>query len=145
MTAWTMAVEALPYLVITGLFGVVIAHYRKIQSGDLLPRATVDQIITQHDEQLSAARQDATDRVLAMRAAAGVEESEALRLAAGIERDAEHPVAKAIVTSAVERGPDHGISNSSGARRAGRIRGTPSRSGRAKSHSSRPNCDASRD
>lgn len=43
-------------------------------------------------------------RVVAMRAAAEVEESEALRLAAGIERDAEHPVAKAIVTSAIERG-----------------------------------------
>lgn len=67
MTAWTLAIEALPYVVITGLFGVVIAHYRKIQSGDLLPRATVDQIITQHDEQLQAARQDATDRVAAMR------------------------------------------------------------------------------
>ena len=43
-------------------------------------------------------------RVVAMRAAAGVEENEALRFAAGIERDAEHPVAKAIVASAAERG-----------------------------------------
>jgi Cu2+-exporting ATPase len=43
-------------------------------------------------------------RVVAMRVAAGVEESEALRLAAIIEQDAEHPVAKAIVTSAVEWG-----------------------------------------
>lgn len=43
-------------------------------------------------------------RVVGAQAAAGVDASEALRLAAGIEQDAEHPVAKAIVTSATERG-----------------------------------------
>ncbi len=42
-------------------------------------------------------------RVVAARAAAGVDEDEALRLAAGVEQDAEHPVARAIVTSARER------------------------------------------
>jgi Cu2+-exporting ATPase len=43
-------------------------------------------------------------RVVGAQAAAGVDASEALRLAAGIEQDAEHPVAKAIVTSATEKG-----------------------------------------
>ncbi|HMN08444.1 MAG TPA: heavy metal translocating P-type ATPase, partial [Gemmatimonadaceae bacterium] len=43
-------------------------------------------------------------RVVATRAAPGVDEREALRLAAGVERDAEHPVARAIVTSAQEAG-----------------------------------------
>ena len=69
-------------------------------------------------------------RVVAMRAAAGVEENEALRFAAGIERDAEHPVAKAIVTSAAGAraypAAVHGISSGPGPRRAGRIRRTPS-------------------
>ena len=43
-------------------------------------------------------------RVVGMRAAEGVDELEALRLAAAVEGDAEHPVAKAIVKSAEERG-----------------------------------------
>ncbi len=43
-------------------------------------------------------------RVVAMRVMAGIEEAEALRLAAGVEQDAEHPVARAIVTSAADRG-----------------------------------------
>jgi Cu2+-exporting ATPase len=43
-------------------------------------------------------------RVVAMRVAAGHEENDALRLAAGVEQDAEHPVARAIATSATERG-----------------------------------------
>jgi P-type Cu2+ transporter len=43
-------------------------------------------------------------RVVAVGVAAGIQETEALRLAAGVEQDAEHPVAKAIVTSATERG-----------------------------------------
>src|SRR5262249_60037625 len=43
-------------------------------------------------------------RVVAAYASGGIEESEALRLAAGVEQDAEHPVAKAIVASATERG-----------------------------------------
>src|SRR5215472_3982203 len=43
-------------------------------------------------------------RVVAMRVAAGYEESQALWLAAGVEQDAEHPVARAIATSATERG-----------------------------------------
>ena len=42
-------------------------------------------------------------RVVAVGVAASIEESEALRLAAGIEQDAEHPVARAIVMSATER------------------------------------------
>ncbi len=42
-------------------------------------------------------------RVVAAREAAGVEANEALRLAAGVEQDAEHPVARAIVASAAER------------------------------------------
>ena len=43
-------------------------------------------------------------RVVAMRTADGLAEDEALRLAAAVERDAEHPVARAIVKSAAERG-----------------------------------------
>jgi Cu2+-exporting ATPase len=43
-------------------------------------------------------------RVVAMRVAPGQEETEALRLAAGVEQDAEHPVARAIASSATERG-----------------------------------------
>jgi Cu2+-exporting ATPase len=45
-------------------------------------------------------------RVVALRSSDGVADSEALRLAAAVERDAEHPVARAIVTSAHERGLD---------------------------------------
>jgi Cu2+-exporting ATPase len=43
-------------------------------------------------------------RVVALRTADGLEESEALRLAAAVEQDAEHPVARAVVASAAERG-----------------------------------------
>jgi Cu2+-exporting ATPase len=43
-------------------------------------------------------------RVVAVGVAAGIQETEALRLAAGVEQEAEHPVARAIVTSAAERG-----------------------------------------
>ena len=43
-------------------------------------------------------------RVVDIRAAAGTDEGDALRLAAAVEQDAEHPVAQAIVTSARERG-----------------------------------------
>ncbi|MGZ8457331.1 MAG: heavy metal translocating P-type ATPase [Gemmatirosa sp.] len=43
-------------------------------------------------------------RVVAIRTAGGLAEDEALRLAAAVERDAEHPVARAIVKSAEERG-----------------------------------------
>jgi P-type Cu2+ transporter len=43
-------------------------------------------------------------RVVAARTAAGGSEEEALRLAAAVERDAEHPIARAIVASARERG-----------------------------------------
>ena len=43
-------------------------------------------------------------RVVAMRTADGLQDGEALRLAASVERDAEHPVARAIVASAAERG-----------------------------------------
>jgi P-type Cu2+ transporter len=43
-------------------------------------------------------------RVVGTRTAAGVSETEALRLAAAVERDAEHPIARAIVASARERG-----------------------------------------
>jgi P-type Cu2+ transporter len=43
-------------------------------------------------------------RVVAMRTVSGMSEDEALRLAAAVERDAEHPVARAIVLSATERG-----------------------------------------
>src|SRR5262249_51880877 len=43
-------------------------------------------------------------RVVAAHAAAGIEESEAWRLAAGVEQDAEPPVAKAMVASPTERG-----------------------------------------
>ena len=43
-------------------------------------------------------------RVVAMRAANGLADDEALRLAAAVERDAEHPVARAIVKSAEARG-----------------------------------------
>jgi P-type Cu2+ transporter len=42
-------------------------------------------------------------RVVGLRTAPGLEEADALRLAAGLEQDAEHPVARAIVTSAQER------------------------------------------
>ena len=43
-------------------------------------------------------------RVVAMSVAEGVGESDALRSAAAVERDSEHPIARAIVASAVERG-----------------------------------------
>jgi Cu2+-exporting ATPase len=43
-------------------------------------------------------------RVVAMRTADELSEHEALRLTAAVERDAEHPVARAIVKSAAERG-----------------------------------------
>jgi P-type Cu2+ transporter len=43
-------------------------------------------------------------RVVAMRSTDGLTEDAALRLAAAVERDAEHPVARAIVASARERG-----------------------------------------
>jgi Cu2+-exporting ATPase len=42
-------------------------------------------------------------RVVAIRTADGVTEDEALRLAAAVEQDAEHPVARAIVSSAADR------------------------------------------
>ena len=42
-------------------------------------------------------------RVVALRSTDGLSEPEALRLAAAVERDSEHPVARAIVTSAHER------------------------------------------
>jgi Cu2+-exporting ATPase len=43
-------------------------------------------------------------RVVGIRTAAGLDEEEALRLAAAVEQDAEHPVARAVVRSAEERG-----------------------------------------
>jgi Cu2+-exporting ATPase len=43
-------------------------------------------------------------RVVGTRVVAGVSEGEALRLAAAVERDAEHPIGRAIVASARERG-----------------------------------------
>lgn len=43
-------------------------------------------------------------RVVAMRTDGALSDDEALRLAAAVEQDAEHPVARAIVTSAEERG-----------------------------------------
>jgi P-type Cu2+ transporter len=46
----------------------------------------------------------AEHRVVGMRVGDGISEEEALRLAAAVERDSEHPVARAIVASAEERG-----------------------------------------
>ncbi|HTJ23592.1 MAG TPA: copper-translocating P-type ATPase [Gemmatimonadaceae bacterium] len=43
-------------------------------------------------------------RVVAMQPSEGVAEADALRLAAAVEQDAEHPIARAIVKSAEERG-----------------------------------------
>ncbi|MES2359270.1 MAG: heavy metal translocating P-type ATPase [Gemmatimonadota bacterium] len=43
-------------------------------------------------------------RVVAVRTVGDLSEDEALRLSAAVERDAEHPIARAIVTSATERG-----------------------------------------
>ncbi|HET6340792.1 MAG TPA: heavy metal translocating P-type ATPase [Gemmatimonadota bacterium] len=43
-------------------------------------------------------------RVVSIRTASGVEETEALRLAAAVERDSEHAIARAILASAEERG-----------------------------------------
>jgi Cu2+-exporting ATPase len=43
-------------------------------------------------------------RVVAVGVAKGVDQTEALRLAAGVEQDAEHPVARAIVKSASDQG-----------------------------------------
>lgn len=45
-------------------------------------------------------------RVVKISAGEGVDESEALRLAASAQRDAEHPIAQALLTSANERGID---------------------------------------
>jgi P-type Cu2+ transporter len=61
-------------------------------------------------------------RVVSMKTADGIADDEALRLAAAVDQDAEHPVARAIVASANERGvqiprsadfqaiPGHGVS-----------------------------------
>jgi P-type Cu2+ transporter len=46
----------------------------------------------------------AEHRVVRMATVPGVEDGEALRLAAAVERDSEHPVARAILASAAERG-----------------------------------------
>jgi Cu2+-exporting ATPase len=46
----------------------------------------------------------AQHRVVAMHALDDVDDDEALRLAAAVERDSEHPVARAIIASATERG-----------------------------------------
>jgi Cu2+-exporting ATPase len=46
----------------------------------------------------------AEHRVVAMRTSGGLGEDEALRMAAAVERDSEHPVARAITATAVERG-----------------------------------------
>ncbi|HEX6135485.1 MAG TPA: heavy metal translocating P-type ATPase [Longimicrobiales bacterium] len=43
-------------------------------------------------------------RVVSMRAVGGSSDDEALRLAAAVERDSEHPLARALVASAAERG-----------------------------------------
>jgi Cu2+-exporting ATPase len=43
-------------------------------------------------------------RVVGLRTAAGLTEDDALRLAAAVERDSEHPVARAVVATAQERG-----------------------------------------
>ena len=43
-------------------------------------------------------------RVVAIRATGGLPEDDALRLAAAVERDSEHPVARAVVATAEERG-----------------------------------------
>src|SRR5688500_2773719 len=43
-------------------------------------------------------------RVVAIGTAAGTDEREALRLAAGVQRDAEHPIAQALLASAKEQG-----------------------------------------
>ena len=68
-------------------------------------------------------------RVVAQRTAVGLDDAEALRLAAAVERDAEHPVARAVVMSANERGltlppaddfeaiPGHGARATVGGRR----------------------------
>ncbi len=48
----------------------------------------------------------AEHRVIRLRAVDGLDESEALRLAAAVERDSEHPVGRAIVASAAGRGLD---------------------------------------
>jgi P-type Cu2+ transporter len=42
-------------------------------------------------------------RVVEMRAAGGIDEDEALRLASAVERDSEHPVARALLASAADR------------------------------------------
>ena len=42
-------------------------------------------------------------RVVSMRAASGVDKTDALRLAAAVERDSEHPIARAILASAEDR------------------------------------------
>lgn len=46
----------------------------------------------------------AEHRVVAMHAVEGLADDEALRLAAAVERDSEHPVARALVASAADRG-----------------------------------------
>lgn len=68
-------------------------------------------------------------RVVSVGVAKGVDQAEALRLAAAIEQDSEHPIARAIVTSATEQGlsvpraaefeaiPGHGVQASLEGRR----------------------------
>jgi Cu2+-exporting ATPase len=48
-------------------------------------------------------------RVVGIRTAGGLGEAEALALAAALEQDAEHPVARAVVKSAREREREHGL------------------------------------
>jgi len=48
----------------------------------------------------------AEHRVVAQRVVDGVDETDALRLAAALEGDSEHPIARAVVASAIERGLD---------------------------------------
>lgn len=69
---WQYVIDALPYVVISGLFGVVLLHYRKVQDGKLVPIDTVNKITAQHVEQMAAARQDFDKAISALERAAAV-------------------------------------------------------------------------
>ncbi len=62
-------------------------------------------------------------RVVAMHVADGGDEDEALRLAAAVEADSEHPIARGIVRSAEERGID--VPSAEGFRALSRYEGWP--------------------
>jgi Cu+-exporting ATPase len=88
---------------------IMVAVGRGAQAGVLIKNAEalermerVDTLVIDKTGTLTEGR----PRVVALRAAEGFDEHDMLRLAASVERASEHPLAKAIVDAAAERGID---------------------------------------